>query len=342
MGIPSIEIQVIDNPITPSPTSYCLDNDGGLNYYEKSSRIGTGIGCSRTLEYDACQDDSFLQERYCGTAENGLHVNGCYYALHYCDYGCTDGACATGPSPTPDLPKPDFIVEKIDINNRAGGGYDIYATIRNISRNASTTLTQADAFINGIFYLSNIIHELEPGQSWYTYVGSIGENVCTANITVDPYNATPEEDELNNSKIESYGCPEPTMIPYLPTPSCREGETMVTVSPCQTTGPNLYGISTRNYDLITFAENTALEVKSAYFQGKARQLWGWFNIGGNTSGCGSPYQFSGYLARPGSTDFTYINIRDQFRMYEFQNMQINNLKETEFGPDDRIYVCLGN
>jgi hypothetical protein len=342
MGMQSVTIRVEDNSIQPYPTVYCFDNDGGLNYYQKSSRIGTGIGCSQTLEYDECQDSSFLKERYCGTPSNGLHLDGCYYALQYCQYGCVEGACATGPSPTPNLPKPDFVVEKIDILNRTGGGYDIYATVKNISNTASTETTQADAFINGIFYLSNIIYKLNPGQSWYTYVGSIGEKVCTANITVDPYNSTLEENELNNSKIESYGCPEPTMIPSLDVPSCQVGETMVTISPCQTSGPNYYGISSRNYDLISFASNTALYVKSAYFQGRAKQLWGWFNIGGNTVGCGSSYLFNGYLARPTSSDFKYINIRDQFRMYEFQNMQINNISETEFGPDDKIYVCLGN
>jgi hypothetical protein len=74
--------------VNSTSCGYCLDSDGGVDYFTKGNVTGLGSNQQIFTTHDYCKDSTTVYEGYCCSDQS--HVNGIY---HQCEYGCIDGAC---------------------------------------------------------------------------------------------------------------------------------------------------------------------------------------------------------------------------------------------------------
>ena len=77
--------------------TFCIDTDGGIDYYEKGRITVIYSDGRKRTEVDSCNPDGTLREWYCGRSGDpaGLLRSENYVV---CKYGCKDGACIEKPS----------------------------------------------------------------------------------------------------------------------------------------------------------------------------------------------------------------------------------------------------
>src|SRR3990167_6608242 len=71
----------------PTPTPFCTDSDGGLNYTTKGTVTGNGSGCGTVPATDLCANTSVINEMHCGPLKQ------CFTSAYTCPGGCTNGVC---------------------------------------------------------------------------------------------------------------------------------------------------------------------------------------------------------------------------------------------------------
>lgn len=135
--------------------------------------------------------------------------------------------------------------------------------------------------------------------------------------------------------------PTQTITPTpIPTPTCPPGETTVVISTCSSAGPAV----SRTYQI---ALSSGLKINHAYFLGRklpGSWLEGTFTIDGGNA-CAGPFTSDGTKILTPYSSFKYIDAGSQVYHWisagkSFVNITPYN-KTAEFGPDGKLYLCLG-
>jgi len=117
-------------------------------------------------------------------------------------------------------------------------------------------------------------------------------------------------------------------------PSCSQNEVLLQFSPCSSTS------TYRNYDLRNIGSYGG--VTKAYFLGrKITQADGWFLFGKRNTDCSNwNYLFQSVTLHPLSQGFQYLDATNQVSRYSNSYMKIVSYKNTEFGQDSKLYLCV--